>query len=318
MAICRLSLFLIAALIYGSSGTRALGQDTKSTVKVHTPGPSILSLPFEIAKEEGFYKQERVDVELVTMATGVGIQALIAGNVDASQILGLTVRAAINRGAALKIVMVFNDRPTYRLMTRREIASFGDLKGKIVASSSPGASADALLQRLLEKRGLIPRKDVTIVYTGSSNVTYRALLGGSVTAAVLVPPLDALAKEADFHELADFAREDLGPFIGGGVSVSDQFLRERPDGMARFLRATWRALRVIKTNRKLSVASLAKFMKLQTDVAEKIYDGSVQAFTDYGFNSEDWQSKVLEHEVGRTDKSLIQKSFDFSVVKNLK
>jgi NitT/TauT family transport system substrate-binding protein len=252
------------------------------------------------------------------MASGAGVQALVAGSVDASQILGLTLRAAINRGAPLKIVMVFNDRPTYRLMAKKEITSFGDLKGKIVASSSPGASADALLQRLLEKRGVIPRKDVTIVYTGSSNVTYRVLLGGSVSAAVLVPPLDAVAKEADFRELADFAKEDLGPFIGGGVSASDKFLRERPDVLTRFLRATWRAHRVIKTNRKLSVAVLANFMKLQTDTAEKIYDGSVPAFTDYGFNSEDWQAKVLEFEVGKTDKSLIQKTFDFSIVKNLK
>jgi NitT/TauT family transport system substrate-binding protein len=318
MIVRRLLLLLVVAFSWGATATGAHGQDPKSTIRVHTPGPSILSLAFEIAKEEGFYKQDGVYVDLITMASGAGVQALVAGNVDASQILGLTVRAAINRGAPLKIVMVFNDRPTYRLMAKKEITSFGDLKGKIIASSSPGASADALLQRLLEKRGVIPRKDVTIVYTGSSNVTYRALVGGSVTAAVLVPPLDALAKEADFRELADFAKEDLGPFIGGGVSVSDKFLKERPDVLARFLRATWRAHRLIKTNRTLSVAALSRFMKLQTDVAEKIYDGSVQAFTDYGYNPEDWQAKVLEFEVGKTDKSLIQKTFDFSVVKNLK
>ena len=313
-----LSLFFVAALFCALPETGALGQEMPSSVKVHTPGPSILSLAFEIAKEEGFYQHEGVGVELVTMATGAGVQALIAGSVDASQILGLTLRAAINRGAALKIVMVFNDRPTYRLMARKDITSFADLKGKIVASSSPGASADALLQRLLEKRGLIPRKDLTIVYIGSSNITHRALVGGSVAAAVLVPPLDALAKESGFRELADFAKEDLGPFIGGGVSVSDKFLRERPDVMARFLRATWRALRVIKTNRKLSVAILSKFMNLPTDVAEKIYDGSVSAFTDYGFGSEEWQSRLLEFEVGRTDKALVQKTFDFSVVRKLK
>jgi hypothetical protein len=66
--------------------------------------------------------------------------------------------------------------------------------------------------------------------------------------------------------------------------------------LTRFLRATWRALRVINTNRELSVARLAKFMNLQADMAEKIYDGSVQAFTAYGFNSEDWQSRVLQFE----------------------
>ena len=317
MFIFQLFCSLIAALMLTVT-TIAYGQDAKSIIRLHTPGPSVLSLAFEIAKEENFYKQAGVNVDLITMASGAGVQALVAGSVDASQILGLTLRAAINRGAPLKIVMVFNDRPTYRLMAKKDIGSFSDLKGKIVASSSPGASADALLQRLLEKRGLDPRKDVTIVYTGSSNVTYRSLIGGSVAAAVLVPPLDAVAKEADFRELADFAKEDLGPFIGGGVSVSDKFLREQPEVLARFLRATWRAHRVIKTNRKLSVATLSKFMKLQTDMAEKIYDGSVEAFTDHGFNSEDWQSKVLEFEVGKTDKTLIQKTFDFSMIRNFK
>ena len=36
----------------------AWGQDAKPTVKVHTPGPSILSVPFQIAEEQGFYKDE--------------------------------------------------------------------------------------------------------------------------------------------------------------------------------------------------------------------------------------------------------------------
>lgn len=53
-------------------------------------------------------------------------------------------------------------------------------------------------------------------------------------------------------------------------------------------------------------------------MAEKIYDGSVPAFTDNGFNGEDWQAKVLEFEVGKTDTNLIPKTFDFSIVKNLK
>jgi hypothetical protein len=75
---------------------------------------------------------------------------------------------------------------------------------------------------------------------------------------------------------------------------------------------------MIKTNRNYSVAALSRFMKLQADVAEKIYDGSHQAFTDYGFRSEDWQSKVLEFEVAKTDKSLVQKTFDFSMVRKFK
>ena len=175
-----------------------------------------------------------------------------------------------------------------------------------------------MLQRWLAKHGLVPRKDVTIVYIGATVVKFQALVKGSVPAAVLVPPFEFRAKVEGFHELANFGKEDFGPFIGGGVSVSDKFMCERPDALARFLRATWRGLRFFKTNRKGSVAISAKFLNIQLDVAESVYDGIVAVFTEYGYNSEDWQAKVLEHEVGRSDKSLVQRTFDFSVLRGLK
>src|ERR1043166_7810714 len=212
-------LLLTMMTAWGLSYSTVLAQQSKSTVKLHTPGRSILSVPFQIAEDQGFYKDEGINVDLVVMPTGAGIQALIAGDVDASQILGLTLRAAINRGAPLKIAMVFNDRPTYSLMSRKEITTSEELKGKIIASSSPGASSDVLLQRWLTRNKLLPRKDLTIVYIGATAITYQALVRGSVSAAVLVPPFDAHAKTQGFYELSNFGKEDLGPFLGGGVSA---------------------------------------------------------------------------------------------------
>lgn len=69
--------------------------------------------------------------------------------------------------------------------------------------------------------------------------------------------------------------------------MSDKFLRERPDSMLRFLRATWRGQRFFKTNRKGSVAISAKFLNLQPEVAESVYDDIAPLFTEYGTNSED-------------------------------
>jgi len=42
------------------------------------------------------------------------------------------------------------------------------------------------------------------------------------------------------------------------------------------------------------------------------------ATAESGSNGEDWQMKVLEHEVGRADKNLVQRTFDFSGLKALK
>jgi ABC-type nitrate/sulfonate/bicarbonate transport system substrate-binding protein len=134
----------------------------------------------------------------------------------------------------------------------------------------------------------------------------------------MVPPFSSLAKGQGFRELADFGKEDLGPFLGGGVSVSDKFSRERPEIMARFLRATWRGLRLLKTNRKVSVPIMSRFLNLQPEIANSVYESTLPSFTEYGFNGEDWQVKVLEQEIGRADKNLVQKTFDFSVVRSFK
>jgi hypothetical protein len=66
------------------------------------------------------------------------------------------------------------------------------------------------------------------------------------------------------------------------------------------------------------VPILSKFLNLQPEIAESVYESTLPSFTEFGFNPEDWQMKVLEHETGRADKNLVQKTFDFSVVRGFK
>jgi NitT/TauT family transport system substrate-binding protein len=294
----------------------ASAQDGKAVVRLHIPGYSPNSLPFQIAEEQGFYKEQGITVETLRMKTGAGVQALLGGSADVTQILGLTLRGAISKGAPVKIVMVFNDRVLYRLLAKKNIARVADLKSKIIASTTPGASNDVLLKRVLEKQGLNPLKDLTVIYIGESTTLFQALLHGSVDAAVLNPPYNLLAKEAGFRDLAEFS-DEVGA-LQGGISVNERFLKGRPELARGFIRATWRGLNFFRTNRAGTLPIITKYMKVDRDMAQKIYDGSVDSLTDSGFVSEDFQRKVLEFEFGRADDAMLQKAFDFSVVKNLK
>jgi NitT/TauT family transport system substrate-binding protein len=311
---------LLAGLALAAMSVRALtpayAQDSKSLVRLHIPGYSPNSLPFQIAEDRGFYKEEGLAVQTVRMKTGAGVQAMLAENVDVSQILGLTLRAAISRGAPVKIVMVFNDRVLYRLLAQKDIDGFSALKGKTIASTTPGASNDVLLQRVLQKHGLDPRKDLTVVYIGESITLYQALTRGSVEAAVLNPPYNVLAKEAGFRELAEFANE-IGA-LQGGVSMTEKFLKDKPQAARGFIRATLKGLRFFRNDREGTIPILAKYMKVERAVGEKIYDGSVESFTESGFIPEEFQKKVLDFEFGKADPSMLQKAFDFSIVRDLK
>lgn len=307
--------FLFASAV-PLSFTRA--QDLRALVRVHIPGYSPSSLPFQIAEEQGYYLKEGLNVRTLRMKTGAGIQAMLAGDIDVSQITGPTVLAAVLQGAPLKVVMVFNDKPTYRLYVKKEIRSFAGMKGVRIGSSTPGSTSDRLLKIVLEKNGVRWQKETTIIYIGTTDVVLNALRGGAIDAAVVTPPADFLAREAGFHQLASFESE-VGA-LQGGVTTTDSFLTKRPETTVRFLRATLKGLKYFNTNREGVVKTMVKFMGVSSEMAERTYDGNRSAFVSNGMISEDFQEKVLDFELKAigTDKKIARdKLFDFSIMKSL-
>ena len=313
-------LLLAVSVFFGSLLVSAelSGQDAQSLVRVHIPGNSPSSMPFQIAEEEGFYAKEGLKIRPMLLKTGAGIQAMLGGDVDVSQATGPTVLAAFLQGAPLKVVMVFNDKPTYRLYSKKEIRSFADLKGAKVGSSTPGSTSDRLLKNVLERNNLRWQRDTTIIYIGLTDVVLKAMTGGALDAAVLTPPANFLAREAGFHELFSFENE-VGA-LQGGVSTTDGFLTRRAETAARFLRATLRGLKTFKSDRERALKTMMKTMSVSRELAERIYDGNVSAFVSNGLISQDYQEKVLDFElktIGTEKKVQRDSFFDFSIMKSL-
>ena len=99
-----------------------------------------------------------------------------------------------------------------------------------------------------------------IVYIGTSDVVIKALLSGSIDAAVLSHPGNLIAKDAGYTELASFERE-VGA-LTGGVAVSETFLNKRQDAAVKFLRATLKGLKYFRNNREGSAKIMARYMSL--------------------------------------------------------
>jgi NitT/TauT family transport system substrate-binding protein len=266
-----------------------------------------------------FYRDEKVELQILGgVRTGPSVQMLVAGTVEATQTVGPTTLAAIVRGAPLKIVMVFNDKPSYWLYSKKNVRSLADLKGANVASSTPGSTNDRLLKIVLEKKGLNWRKDVTIIYIGTADVRLKALLTGSVDAAVLTLPGNLLAKDSGFVELASFEGE-VGA-LTGGVATSDPFLTNKRDVAVRFLRATLKGLKFFNSDRDGAVRIVAKYMNIPYEAASRTYDASIPVFVSDGLLSEDFQDRVLDFEfnaMGMEKKLSRNKVFDFSIMKSL-
>lgn len=286
----------------------------QDVVKVHLPTPGMETMPFLIAEDRGFYQKEGIRFEPRTMKVDIGVMATVGGEVDATQILGLSLRGAIERGADLRIVMVFNKLPTYSLFVRKPISSYTQLRDQKIASSTNGASSTKILDLTLRENGLDPKKDVNIFYVGNTPTIYQSLVSGAVAAAVLTAPfdIDALA-QSNLQELP-FANEP--GVLMAGVAANTKFLYGRPDVAKRFLHATWKGLGYLIANRDDSIKLMAKNLKIDQAVAAKVYDRWIKRFEPDGALSPEFIDKVLTFEFGKASSDMARKAFDFSVVKS--
>ena len=310
-------LFLVVCLL---SATATHAAEPRPIVSVSSPGAgSPYAMPFRIAEEQNFYADEGLDARILSgVRTATSVQMLVGGTVDATQTIGPTTLAAILRGVPLKIVMVFNDKPSYWLYAKKGIRTFADLKGVRISSSTPGSTNDRLLKIVLERNGIDWKRDLQIVYIGTSDVVIKALLSGSIDAAVLSHPGNLIAKDAGFTEVASFEKE-VGA-LTGGVAVNESFLQKRRDTAVKFLRATLKGLKFFRTNREGSAKIMAKYMSLPFEAALKTHDASIPFYVADGMISEDFQDKVLDFELKAigSDKRIARDAvFDFSIMKSL-
>ena len=311
--------FLII-IVVDLTALSAEGQQARPVVRVSSPGSdTVYSTPFRITQDLGAYLDEGLDVRILPgVKTGPSVQMLVGGSVETTQTVGTTTLAAILQGAPLKVVMVFNDKPSYWLYSKKSLRNFADLKGATIASSTPGSTNDRLLKVVLEKNGVNWKKDLTVIYIGTSDVRIRALLSGAVDAAVLTLPGNLVAEDAGFKQLLSFEGE--AGALTGGVATAEPFMSKRRDVLTKFLRATLKGLKYFKTNREGSAKSMAKYMNIPFETAVRTYDTAIPVFVSNGMISDDFQDKVLDFElkaIGSDKKIPRDKYFDFSIMKSL-
>ena len=103
------------------------------------------------------------------------VSALISGDVHFIATGGSVVAAASAQGAPVVMVATLGSI-AYKLMAHPSISSVKELKGKVIGGLRPGTTTDFVLLRILQKVGLVPGKDVTILPTGLSRSDERLLL----------------------------------------------------------------------------------------------------------------------------------------------
>ena len=305
----------VGVLLFLIGASPASAQSKK--IRFSTSAISISELPFKVAQLKGFWREEGLDVEAILIRGAVGMQALLGGSVDYTSASGSTIAAAV-RGLPVKLVFVSSAKPQFDLMSQPSIRSVQELKGKVIGISSRGGSNDLMTQMILQKNGLVPNKDVTLIIVGGQEESYLALRAGRIAAALMTPPRPFMLQRDGFHRVA-YAGDYMPTYPNGGIGVTDEKIKSNPAEVLAFVRGTIKALQFSRQNRAEMLKVMPPYLGIKDPaLIEQLYELYLSRLSVDGSVDEPWMKGAIEF----TQKSLggaakdapPSQVFDFSFV----
>ncbi len=278
------------------------------------PSRSIAAIDLYIARDRGFFRDEGLDVDIVQIRGNVAIAAALSGQVQATNGVGTVIRALERSELPMKILTVSLKRNLFWLVSRPEITSIAQLKGKTLGTTTLGGSQHSAAMRLIRKGG-VDEKDITVVVGGDVPAQLQSLVGRTIDAAALSPPTVILARDKYNMNVLGSAMEDLAN-LQNGTAVTEKFLREKRDVLKRVLRARMRANRYFMENERGTSEVLAKYQSVELPVAVESYRLAKPAFTLNGIPSDKEIEEFLKSEaelLKLKEPVSPSKIFDFSL-----
>jgi len=282
------------------------------TVNMAIPAKSFQMVIYPVAQQKGYMKEEGLDQRVIFIAPTTSIQAMLGGDVQFTG-AGTSALVSIARGnTPLKVVVATNDRVLQWLVTRPEITSLKDLKGKKIATTGVAAVATFMARQVLTKHGLDGNKDVTYLDVGQGN-QLAALLGGGFDAAILSVEQRYVALDKGMREMFFMGNEVKNSW--GTLATTDKLIKENPKMVGGFVRATIKALRYLRQDKEGTISAMLKFSGVSHQQATRVYDDIIGTFTRNGVVDGETQRNDLNiiRQVTNTNETMPNaKAYDFS------
>lgn len=313
-----LTLFLLPYMT--ESGFSADGSSNVTRVRMGLAARSTTSMPFFVAQERGFFREEGLEVELIVMQAIQTIQATLANSTQFASATGTAISSAV-RGADIKVILAVTDRPSFDLIAQPHITSVQQLRGKKIGTGGVGSLAEILARRILAAHGVRP-DEVAILATGPTHLTYLSLKAKVIDAAPLQMPLTFTAQDEGFRKLV--AAGDVYRSVQGGLATTKAILSDQPELVTKVVRAMLRATRLIKSDRNYAINFLkGPWLDIGKDpekIAARVYDVAAPALLENGMVDLEIQREMIADASVRAKPAqpiLPEQVFDFSIAQKV-
>lgn len=253
--------------------------------------PGLGNFLVRVANANGLCEKHGVKCELRQIPQApLGLQTLLAGDIEVAFGPPEVLVQAINKGADVRVVGSGARAPIFFLMASSALdtpnASKGypavmhDFKGKKIGVTARGSAAEFQLKTLLQGAGMTA-DDVTIVAVGSPNTAFPAIANKQIDGLMLFSPMDGFCEVTKACRIVVNPRQGEGPkellgMDGAAVVqiVGAEFAAKNPKAIAAYRAAMREAEAIVqKPDNYPAVLKIAQdTFKINAPGGEKILD----------------------------------------------
>jgi ABC-type nitrate/sulfonate/bicarbonate transport system substrate-binding protein len=275
MQLNRLGLiFIIASTAFSSN--YACAQELRRIHYGTTASPA--NLPIWTAKDAGLFDKKGLNVEPVQIRGGALItMGIMSGQLQFSGAGAESIVAARVEGGDVVLLACPADLEPVYLITRPEIKTAIQLRGKATAVTRLGSSTHFYLRAALKYAGL-SEKELTILQLGAGPEMAAALESGRISAAALNLRYALPFLKRNWPVLVDLTKTDL-VYPSSCVTSSRAFIKSEARLVEDFLGAYIAGIQLIKKDTSFAERSLAKWTREKDPyILTKSVEGFVPIF----------------------------------------
>ena len=284
----------VTALPMGVFAAKKDSTEEKLTkVTLNEVAHSIFYAPQYVAIEEGYFKDEGLDLTLVTgFGADKTMTAVISGEADIGFMGAEASVYAYQEGATDAVVNFaqLTQRAGNFLVAREEMPDFKweDLKDKKVLGGRKGGMPEMVFEYILRKNGLDPQKDLTIDQSIDFGSTAAAFTG-DISADFTVefePSATALEKEGAGYVVASLG-VDSGYVPYTSYSAKTSYMEKNPEIIQKFTNALQKGMEYVQSHTPEEIAEVIAPQFAETDL------DTVTAIVKRYYDQDTWKSNLI-------------------------
>ncbi len=233
---------------------------------------SIFYAPQYVAIEKGYFLEEGIELNLVT---GFGadkvMTSLVSGDADIG-FMGSEASIYVYTGGSADYAVNFaqlTQRAGNFLVSRQSYSNFtwNDVKGKTILGGRAGGMPQMLLEYILKKQGIDPKKDVEIIQNidfGSTAAAYSSGLGDFT--AEFEPTATTIENEGRGYVVASMG-VDSGYVPYTAYCAKKSYLEKNPEIIQSFTNAIQKGLDYVNSHTSSEIAEVIAPQFQETDIA---------------------------------------------------